>query len=47
MSGFGPEKRQPDHALAPRLDAFRPGYSSIGLVATRARLRFTDATRII
>ena len=39
----GKRTRREDHALLIVRDEFRPGYSSIGLVATRARLRFTDA----
>jgi hypothetical protein len=33
--------------LSPIVSMGPAGYSSIGLVATRAHLRFTDATRII
>jgi hypothetical protein len=42
----GKRTRREDHALLIVRDEFRPGYSSIGLVATRARLRFTDVVRI-
>ena len=35
-----------DHALLIVRDEFRAGYSSIGLLASRARLRFTGTARI-
>jgi len=37
----GKRTRREDHALLIVRDEFRTGYSSIGLLASRARLRFT------
>src|SRR5271157_1473623 len=39
--GPGKRTRREDHALLIVRDEFRAGYSSIGLLASRARLRFT------
>ena len=39
--GPGKRTRREDHALLIVRDEFRTGYSSIGLLASRARLRFT------
>jgi hypothetical protein len=39
--GPGKRTRREDHALFIVHDEFRAGYSSIGLLASRARLRFT------
>jgi hypothetical protein len=38
--------RREDHAFLIVRDEFRTGYSSIGLLASRARLRFTGIARI-
>jgi hypothetical protein len=38
--------RREDHALLIVRDEFRTGYSLIGLLASRARLRFTGARRL-
>jgi hypothetical protein len=40
-AGPGKRTRREDHALFIVRDEFRAGYSSIGLLASRARLRFT------
>jgi hypothetical protein len=42
----GKRTRREDHALLIVLDEFRTGYSLIGLLASRARLRFTGIVRI-
>jgi hypothetical protein len=42
----GKRTRREDHALLIVRDEFRTGYSSIGLLASRARLRFTGTARI-
>src|ERR1700691_4324825 len=42
----GKRTRREDHALLIVRDEFRTGYSSIGLLASRARLRFTGIVRI-
>jgi hypothetical protein len=42
----GKRTRREDHALLIVRDEFRTGYSSIGLLASRARLRFTGTVRI-
>jgi len=42
----GKRTRREDHALLIVRDEFRAGYSSIGLLASRARLRFTGTARI-
>src|SRR5271155_2535556 len=42
----GKRTRREDHALLIVRDEFRTGYSSIGLLASRARLRFTGIIRI-
>src|ERR1700722_18111956 len=42
----GKRTRREDHALLIVLDEFRTGYSLIGLLASRARLRFTGIARI-
>ena len=39
----GKRTRREDHALLIVRDEFRAGYSSIGLLASRARLRFTGS----
>ena len=44
--GPGKRTRREDHALLIVCDEFRTGYSSIGLLASRARLRFTGIARI-
>jgi hypothetical protein len=44
--GPGKRTRREDHALLIVRDEFRAGYSSIGLLASRARLRFTGTARI-
>src|ERR1700735_4579381 len=44
--GQGKRTRREDHALLIVRDEFRTGYSSIGLLASRARLRFTGIARI-
>jgi hypothetical protein len=44
--GPGKRTRREDHALLIVRDEFRTGYSSIGLLASRARLRFTGTVRI-
>jgi hypothetical protein len=44
--GPGKRTRREDHALLIVRDEFRTGYSSIGLLASRARLRFTGIVRI-
>src|SRR5258707_15097626 len=42
----GKRTRREDHALLIVRDEFRTGYSSIGLLASIARLRFTGIVRI-
>jgi hypothetical protein len=42
----GKRTRREDHALLIVRDEFRTGYSLIGLLASRARLRFTGTARI-
>src|SRR2546430_1479657 len=42
----GKRTRREDHALLIVRDEFRTGYSSIGLLASRARLRFTGTVRL-
>ena len=42
----GKRTRREDHALLIVRDEFRTGYSSIGLLASIARLRFTGTARI-
>ena len=42
----GKRTRREDHALLIVRDEFRTGYSLIGLLASRARLRFTGACRL-
>src|SRR2546423_13888550 len=42
----GKRTRREDHALLIVRDEFRTGYSSIGLLASIARLRFTGTVRI-
>ena len=42
----GKRTRREDHALLIVRDEFRTGYSSIGLLASRARLRFTGTPRL-
>jgi hypothetical protein len=42
----GKRTRREDHALLIVRDEFRTGYSLIGLLASRARLRFTGARRL-
>src|SRR5580658_9109825 len=44
--GPGKRTRREDHALLIVRDEFRTGYSLIGLLASRARLRFTGARRL-
>jgi len=44
--GPGKRTRREDHALLIVRDEFRTGYSLIGLLASRARLRFTGIARI-
>ena len=44
--GPGKRTRREDHALLIVRDEFRTGYSLIGLLASRARLRFTGIVRI-
>jgi hypothetical protein len=44
--GPGKRTRREDHALLIVRDEFRAGYSLIGLLASRARLRFTGTARI-
>ena len=44
--GPGKRTRREDHALLIVRDEFRTGYSLIGLLASRARLRFTGTARI-
>jgi len=44
--GPGKRTRREDHALLIVRDEFRTGYSLIGLLASRARLRFTGTLRI-
>jgi len=44
--GPGKRTRREDHALLIVRDEFRAGYSLIGLLASRARLRFTGIARI-
>ena len=44
--GPGKRTRREDHALLIVRDEFRTGYSSIGLLASIARLRFTGTVRI-
>jgi len=41
--GPGKRTRREDHAPLIVRDEFRAGYSSIGLLASRARLRFTGS----
>jgi hypothetical protein len=43
--GPGKRTRREDHALLIVRDEFRTGYSSIGLLASRAHLRFTGIVR--
>jgi hypothetical protein len=44
--GPGKRTRREDHALLIVRDEFRTGYSLIGLLASRARLRFTGTARL-
>ena len=44
--GPGKRTRREEHALLIVRDEFRTGYSLIGLLASRARLRFTGIVRI-
>jgi hypothetical protein len=44
--GPGKRTRREDHALLIVRDEFRTGYSSIGLLASIARLRFTGTATI-
>jgi hypothetical protein len=44
--GPGKRTRREEHALLIVRDEFRTGYSLIGLLASRARLRFTGTVRI-